>query len=121
VLIFIISCLLGFGFNNILPKSINSTLKLLVCPAIGLLLFTEVDIIYSFIFGVSPLSIVLSLFSEGLISFAAFKIFRPSLSSNKPRLFLNIEKVSTTFVVSLMIALISTIYILYSQVLFSSH
>ena len=79
------------------------------------------NIIYYFIFGVSPLSIVLSLFSEGLISFAAFKIFRPSLSSNKPRLFLNIEKVSTTFVVSLMIALISTIYILYTQVLFSSH
>lgn len=108
MLLLLASILLGYGFLGLFPKSVNLIFKALICPSIGLLLFAELSIFYSFIFGFNITSIVLSLISLSLISFVSFNIFKFSIV---------FEKVSTIFLLSLTIIVAFSSYILFTQVL----
>lgn len=108
MLLFLLSTTLGFGFFGVLPRSTNSTLRLLICPAIGLLLFTEFALLYSFIFNVGIASILAGLFSEGLLAFVAFKIFKPLV---------RFEKISALFIATLVTICAISSYIYYFQLL----
>lgn len=109
MLLFLLISTLGFGFFGVLPRSINSTLRLLVCPAIGLLLFAEFVLLYSFIFNVGIASILAGLFSEGGLAFVAFKIFKPQVK---------FEKVSALFMATLVTICAISSYIYYFQLLY---
>ncbi len=111
MLILLIASLSGFGLLGVFPKSVNSTLRYLVAPAVGLLVFGEFNIFYSFIFGFGMTSMVLSLLSESLFSIVALLKLKPIF---------NFEKVSWVFIVSLFAVVIPTAYILYTRVLFPS-
>ena len=109
MLFFITGAVLGWGFWGILPKSINNSLKHLICPSIGLFLFTELNIFSSFIFGVGIVSILISFFFEVLISILAFRFFKPSFG---------LEKIPILFILPALVIVLATSYIFYSQVLF---
>lgn len=108
MLTFFIACVLGLGFLGFLPKSMNTALKFVICPVVGLLIFTEFTLLNSFLFGVGLTSILISLLLLSLTSIIAFKFLKPDL---KP------ERVPILFIIALLTIIAFSSYIYYFQLL----
>ena len=76
----IIASVLGFGFSSFFAKDIKGLLKILLSPALGLFVFTQLVLTLALIFGVGYFSIFLALLLAVILSFFCFFKFKREFS-----------------------------------------
>lgn len=76
--VLIVASLAGLGFVNIISQKIGLFFRILLAPALGLFIFTQIALIFSFIFGVNNISIALALLFSIILS--VIMIFSLSLT-----------------------------------------
>lgn len=90
---------LGFGLTSVLPKNINGLFKILLSPALGLFVFTQLVLLLAFIFGVGFFSIFLALTLTTILSIFCFFKFERGLSlKNFPISFIAITLLVASFI-----------------------
>ena len=99
---------LGFGFWGLVPANIEGFLKILLLPSIGLLLFTQLLLLVSFIFGVGDISAFMSLLTLTTLAIICFLKFRPKIQ---------LKGISSVFVIILLITCGFLSYVWFTQAL----
>ena len=93
----IITSVLGFGYSSLFFKN-NGLFKILILPALGLFVFTQLVLTLAFIFGVSYSSIFLALTLTAILSiFCFFKFEREFSLKNFSIPFIAITLLVTSF------------------------
>src|SRR3990167_3914690 len=94
----IITSVLGFGFSGLLSKKIDALFKILLSPALGLIVFTQLMLLLSFLLDVGSSSILLSLVTMVILSSLCFLKFKKEIRfKNFPDIFILVSIVITSF------------------------
>ena len=98
MVILVIATILGLGFAAILPKKLGSIDKILIAPGLGLFVFTQITLMFSFLLGVGIQSIIISLIIMAILSLSSFFIFKWKDELNRlSPLFLFVTVICTIF------------------------
>lgn len=108
MLLLLAAIISGYGFIGLLPKNINGFLKLLVAPACGLFVVTQITLLASFVFGVGLVSTLISLTLTYLLAGFCFYKLRPVLDFSRIPIFFVATIIPFLFLIS---------YIWFSQTL----